>query len=331
VFKVVKPQAEERLLAELELWPALGELLEERSERYGLPVLDYRATLESVRDLLLSEIRLDGEQAHLVEAAELYADSPAIVIPRLLPFCRPRITAMERIDGCKLTEATLGPSARRRLGQTIIEALVARPFWSTSDRARFHADPHAGNLFVTDDGRLAIFDWALVTELSKEQRAAVVQAILAALMLDEPRLSRSIASLGRVVVRVMLDTAVIDALRQVRAGLFPGVAWLTGLLDRVGTSGAMQFTKELALFRKSLLTLSSIISEVSDSVLLDRVFAGTAALQLFAELPWRALVPLDSRTFGSHLSTADLMRAWATLPAVPSRYWIETWRDMIHR
>jgi ubiquinone biosynthesis protein len=329
VFKVVKPQAEERLLAELELWPALGDVLEERCARYGLPALDYRATLESVRDLLLSEIRLDEEQAHLTQAGELYAASPTIVIPRLLPFCRPRITAMERVDGSKVTDAALGRSERRRLAQTIAEALLAKPFWSTTERARFHADPHAGNLFVTHDGRLAIFDWALVTDLSKTQRAAVVQAILSAMMLDESHLCRSIASLGRVADRASFDTAVIDAVRQVRHGIFPGFVWLMRLLDRVGTSAAVHFPAELALFRKSLLTLSGVVAAVSDAVSLDQVFAETAASQFFAELPGRALLPLDSRGFGSHVSTADLMKAWAALPAVPARYWNQTWRDVL--
>merc|ERR1712110_408914 len=31
-----------------------------------------------------------------------------------------------------------------------------------------HADPHPGNLFVTEDGRLCILDWGLVTRLDEE-------------------------------------------------------------------------------------------------------------------------------------------------------------------
>jgi ubiquinone biosynthesis protein len=65
------------------------------------------------------------------------------------------MTAMERVDGRKVTDPGSSPRERRRLARTLIEALIAQPFWSDSAAsAIFHADPHAGNLFVTDDGRL---------------------------------------------------------------------------------------------------------------------------------------------------------------------------------
>ena len=329
VFKVIKPRAEERLLEELEVWPAVGEFLEERCAQYGLPMLEYRTALESVRKLLLNEIRLDGEQAHLAQAAAFYADSPDVIVPRLLPFCAAHVTAMERVDGAKVTASELTPSVRRRLAETMIEALLAKPFWSATQSVPVHADPHAGNLFVTGDGRLAILDWALVTELTSAQRAAVVQAVLGALTLDEAHVVRSIASLARISDRRALDAAVIDAVRQVRQGTFPGFAWLTALLDRAVTVGAMQFPEELLLFRKALLTLMAIVREVCEAVGLDSVFARSATLQFLRELPGRALAPPESRVFGSHVSNWDLMRMWSALPVLPARFWIESWRDAL--
>ena len=79
-----------------------------------MPVLDYRNTLDSIRKLLAREVQLDHEQVHLARAATFHADSPGVVIPRLLPFCTPRMTAMERIDGCKVTDSKLPPDQRQR-------------------------------------------------------------------------------------------------------------------------------------------------------------------------------------------------------------------------
>jgi ubiquinone biosynthesis protein len=329
VFKVLKPLAEERLLAELELWPALGEFLGDRCEHYGLPSVDYRNTLDSVRHLLLNEIRLDLEQKHLAAAAQFYADLPAVHIPRLLPFCTPRVTAMERIDGRKVTDPGVPPEARHRLAETLIEALLAKPFWSSEPIARFHADAHAGNLFLTDDGRLAILDWALVTELTRAQRAAVVQAVLGGLTLDETQTCRSIETLGTVSDGAALRTVVSDAVRQVRKGTFPGFDWLTELLDRLAGSAAVHFPEELTLFRKTLLSLTGVVSDVSGRPSLDRVLTKAGALQFLRELPGRALAPMDSRDFGTHLSDVDLLCTWAALSLLPSRYWIETWRDAL--
>ncbi|MBK8184587.1 MAG: hypothetical protein IPK63_17600 [Candidatus Competibacteraceae bacterium] len=330
VFKVLRPGIEEQLHEELAIWSALGQFLEKRCAELGLPVLDYRNTLDSIRKLLAREIQLDHEQVHLARAAAFYQDSPAILIPKLLPFCTPRMTAMERINGCKVTDSGLPPRQRQQLAKTLIAALVAKPFWNPSPLAAvFHADPHAGNLFVTRDGRLAILDWALVTTLNKTQCVAVVQAVAGALTQDEIGTTQAIAALGRSSDPTALQAAIATGLRQVRYGAFPGFAWLMNLLDGLGTAGAIQFPEELTLFRKTLLTLSGVLEDVSGETSLDEVLIKSGLIQCYRELAARRIAPFDSREFGSHLSNADWFRLWAGLPMTAVRYWIEMWRDTL--
>jgi ubiquinone biosynthesis protein len=295
-----------------------------------LPALDYRHTLDSVRHLLAHEIQLDHEQVHLARAAAFYADSPAVLIPRLLPFCTPRLTAMERVEGRKVTDPGISPGARRPLAETLIEALIAKPFWGNpQSAAHFHADPHAGNLFLTHDGRLAILDWALVIALGKTQCVAVVQAVANALAQDEAGVCRALASLGQPLDETALRVAVAAGLRQVRQGTFPGMKWLMGLLDQLGLAGAMRFPEELTLFRKSLLTLTGVIGDIADESPMDAVLILTGLRQCVRELAFRGMAPFDSRAFGSHLSTADGFRLWAGLPVTVLRYWTEIWRDAL--
>lgn len=330
VFKVLKPGIEARLQEELEIWSGLGVFLEERCAYHGLPVLDYRETLDSVRKLLLQEIRLDREQAHLIEAARFYADSPRVLIPRLLPFSTARMTAMERVYGGKVTDAIdLPPGERDRLATILIEALLAKPFWNAAPIAVFHADPHAGNLFVTDDGRLAILDWSLTARLSKGQREAVVQIILGAMTLDQEWICQGVAVLGRIPPAApVLRTAVTDALAQVRRGAFPGFDWLLGLLDRLATTASMGFSEDLVLFRKALLTLSGVVTDVSRRSATDRTLMTTAITQFWYEFPGRALAPFDSRAFATHVANADLVGLWASLYLTAARFWIGTWQDI---
>ncbi len=330
VFKVLRPGIEKRLHDELAIWAALGPFLEARCEVHELPTLDYRHTLDSVRRLLANEIRLDREQAHLARAAAFYADTPAVLIPELLPFCTPRLTAMERVEGRKVTDP--GPSfgARRPLAETLIEALIAKPFWGNpQSSAHFHADPHAGNLFLTHDGRLAILDWALVISLSKAQCVAVVQAVANALAQDEAGVCRAIASLGQPFDETALRDAVAVGLRQVRQGTFPGMDWLMGMLDRLGMTGAMRFSEELTLFRKALLTLKGVIGDVVGPSPLDPVLIRTGFRQFIRDLAYRGVTPLDSRAFGSHWSTADGLRLWAGLPVTALRYGLGAWQDAL--
>jgi len=329
VLKILKPGVEERLQEELEIWPRLGQFLEERSARHGLPVLEYRETLERVRTLLQGEVRLDRERDHLAAAARFYAGSPAVLIPRLLPFSTPRATAMERVRGRKAPEAGGGAAPRRRLAETILAALVAQPFWSAAPTATFHADPHAGNLFCSDDGRLAVLDWSLVARLSKAQRVRLMQILLGALCLDAPRIAEAAAALaaGRTDADA-IRTAAAVAVGEVRGGRGPGFAWLLRLLDRLVASGAATFPEDLLFFRKALLSLLGVVADVSADCDLDAVLSRAAGAELCREWPARILAAPDSRAFGTHLSNADLLGLWLSLPATAARFWAGLWRDL---
>ena len=325
IFKVLKPGVERHLREELVIWSALGTFLEQRCAQYDLPALDYAETLDSVHRLLINEVHLEREQEHLAQAARFYADYPQVVIPRLLPFCSASITAMERINGRKVTDAGGSQPQRQHLAHTVFDALVAKPFWNDGVLTTFHGDPHAGNLFVADDGRLAILDWCLVARLDKIQRAAVVQIVLGALSLDETRICQAVAILAsKPPAESPLRAAVEDALRQVIRGTFPGFNWVLGLLDRLATSTHVGFPEDLIMFRKALLTLKGVIADISTRCSTEGVLISAGMRQFQRELAARPFVSMDSRAFGSHVSNMDLFRLWYTMPLTVTRYWSET-------
>ncbi len=327
VFKVLKPGVEERLREELDIWSALGAFLEQRCVHHDLPVLDYADTLDRVRKLLVNEIHLEREQEHLAQAAGFYADYPQVVIPRLLPLCSSKITAMERINGCKVTDSEGSAHQRQQLANTVFDALVAKPFWSDTPSTTFHGDPHAGNLLLADDGRLAVLDWSLVARLDKAQRVAVVQIVLGALTLDETQICRTLATLARKPpTEALLRATVSNALRPVALGTFPGFDWVLGLMDRLATSTNMGFDEELIMFRKALLALTGVIADISTLCSKEGVLMGSGLRQFQSELAIRPFVSMDTRAFGSHVSTTDLYRLWCTMPLTATRYWLKTYR-----
>jgi ubiquinone biosynthesis protein len=168
VFKLLKPGIEERLEQELDLFARVGSHLDQRCDEFGIPQLDYRESFEQVRDKLRHELRLDQEQQHLAQARTFYGGEPRVQVPALFDYCTRRVTAMERVVGGKVTEHGLASRGeKRRLAELVVEALIARPVFSTAGQALFHGDPHAGNLFLTRDHRLAILDWSLVGSLGE--------------------------------------------------------------------------------------------------------------------------------------------------------------------
>lgn len=325
VFKVLKPGIEERLELELELLGRAGSRLDEVSAELVIPQLDYRDTFDQVRHKLLSEIRLDLEQDHLTKAAAVYADNEQVQIPVLFECCSGRVTAMERVFGEKVTDHRLDTqSERHRLANLIAESLLAQPIFSPTSQAMFHCDPHAGNLLLTHDGRLAILDWSLVGQLGESERVAMGQILLGAVTLDAARIA---AVLGQLDIRRQLNHSalrrVIDNwLQKICRGMMPGLTWLVGLLDDATHSARLRMGADMMLFRKSLLTVEGVVNDLrANHFELERAFL-CAALEAFGrDLPLRWISLPTSRAYATRLSNLDLTTTTLQWPMAIMRYW----------
>lgn len=323
VFKMLKPGVEKRLAEELSLFSEVADFLAGRSRQLGLPDIDYRDLLAGVEHLLRREIRLAGEQANLLAAARFYRDDPQIWIPELLPWCTPRLTAMERVFGSKADEAGLSARQRSRMAGLMVTALLARPFWSERHDALFHGDLHGGNLLVADDGRLAVLDWSLTATLLKSEREALVNVALGGLTLDAARIRRALAVLGGAPAEHPALAAAVEAAldRLVLARRPPGFAWLLGILDDLALRGAAAFREEFTLFRKSWLSLSALLGDLAAGVSPDPPLFAVGMERFLAEAPARLFAHPRASGFSTHVSNAELLAACASSWLAGPRWW----------
>ncbi len=332
VFKLLKPGIEERMEEELALLEQVGAHLDEECEELDIPRLDYQEAFGQVRDKLLQEVRLDEEQRHLAAAAATYAGEPRVQIPELMDYCTPRVTAMQRVFGRKVTDHDLDDARqKRRLAKLVVNSLIAQPIFAKNNLAVFHSDPHAGNLFLTDDGRLAILDWSLVGTLDKRQRAAVVQILLGGLTLHAEGIVAVLRELGdHRLDEAALRTTVDAWLRRIRHGQFPGLKWLVGMLDEAVATAGLRIVADLLLFRKSLYTLDGVVGELgADGFQMDEVLVKEFLCHFTREWPLRWLSLPHSREFATRLSNWDLTRTVLGLPWTASRFWLHNSLDLI--
>jgi ubiquinone biosynthesis protein len=325
VLKVLKPQINERLEEELEIWSDLAAFVDERCKCEGLPLLRCTEIFQTVRELLANEVRLDLEQMHLKEAARFYAGSEKIQIPVLFPCSTPRITAMERVFGTRVTDTEhLAYDARKELAGLVLKELVAKPIWNTEPRAIFHADPHAGNLFYTDDGRLAILDWSLAGYLDKTEREQTAQIVLGALSLDANRILQAIAAMA---IELPDESALREVVTRAVAALYrseaPGLQWLLDLLGDAMFKAGVLFGQDLVLFRKSVLTLEGVVADVSEGLSLGKVLTFSGGLALLREWTTRYVASPMSRDFGTHVSNIDLLSLYFAAPSAMTRFFTD--------
>jgi ubiquinone biosynthesis protein len=336
VFKTLKPGIEQRLAEDLAAWPVLAEELESRARVLGVPDLAWRETLDQVRDLMLAEVDLGGEQRNLDAAATFYRGDRRVTVPLLLEGCGPRVTAMTRIAGVQVT-AVAHPHLRRRAARTTVDALIARPLFSVGP-VLVHGDPHAGNLVWTPDGRLGILDWALAARIDPRSLALTAAIVLAALRLDRRGVMRALGSLARDGGdRSALERVAAEAVAQLARGAapqrwtldptsgaadaLPGLGWLTTLLDRAALEAGARFDDDLLLLRKSLLTLDGVVRDLAAGhpIALDLALAATG--RLFEEWPRRLIASPFSRDFATHLSNLDLVSLWWLVPTRARNAW----------
>ena len=332
VIKMLKPGIEDRLQLEFKLLQQVGELLDDECQNLDIPELEYGKFFAQVIEVLQQEILLEQEQQNLQAAAACYVNQPLIKIPRLLQPCSSRVTAMERIMGNKLEAATIVSATQRmRLADLVVTGLLVQPIFSSAEHSLFHGDPHAGNLFCTNDGRLALLDWSQAGHLDLSQRRLLSRIMLAASTLRPEKIVTMIAEMayGPIPDSAGLRRAIEKSLQSIRSGRFPGFSWLVSLFDSVVLEARIQFPANVLLFRKALLTVAGIVEELSG----DRERADTVVMHEFmrifaAEWPWRWQFLPSGTDRTSHLSNADLLDATMATFTHPSQFFAEYWLSL---
>lgn len=335
VFKIVRPEAEKALEKELELWPELGQALEDICAELNLPKLEFAGPLAEASLLVADEVRLDREQTHMRRALELYRDVPEVSVPELLPWCTSRVTAMTRIKGKPLADAlnekNCDKATRLRIAEKLVDGLIARPFWMSETWAIFHGDPHGGNIFYDENGKIVPLDWSLAVELPKHDRVAILQLLMGGLRMDDKAITRSLGELGLSTDAEKLQQTGVWAVAAIRQGNFPGFDWCLMVLDHAVEFGGLRLRAELALFRKALFALLALVEDVAPNASTDSVVVGAGLARLADEWPTRTFANPFTRNWGTHVSTAELMRLFSDMPLSATRFWFGCWSDMLKK
>ncbi len=226
-----------------------------------LQVIDVRGVIAEAREGVLRELDFRHEARNQEYFNSLNPHPEQVYAPRIYrELCSERVLVMERIEGTPVSQLeTLPLEQRRRLAAMGAESLVRQVFLA----GFFHADPHAGNLFVCPDGRLCFLDWGLVGHLTRRLRHALADFWIAAVEPDSERMVQIAADLAPVDARPDLremEKQIMLALREElnfaigRQAL--GRAMLR-LLFIFGQSG-IPLSRDYALMAKAVISIEEV-------------------------------------------------------------------------
>jgi predicted unusual protein kinase regulating ubiquinone biosynthesis (AarF/ABC1/UbiB family) len=175
VVKVRRPGIAEQVELDLSVLRSTAGLLAGHSETAR------RLQLEALADELEVHLRQEldfVEEAHNTELiAGLVRQYERIVVPQVVrPFVTERVLVLEWIDGKKVErDHGLAPELAAELAREFFGAYVRQVIVE----GVYHADPHAGNILLTRDGRLALLDFGLLGRLDEDTRRGLSLLLLA--------------------------------------------------------------------------------------------------------------------------------------------------------
>ena len=177
VVKVQRPGVREIIVKDLEALEEITEFIDAHTEigkRY-----EFSNMLSELRQSLLRELDFQTEAGNLRRLRSSLREFERILIPEPIEdFTTSRVLTMDYIAGKKITVLSPlrmmeldGPGLSEELFRAYLKQILVDGF--------FHADPHPGNVFITDDDRIAILDLGMVGHISGSFQENLLRLLLA--------------------------------------------------------------------------------------------------------------------------------------------------------
>jgi len=158
---------------------------------------------------LFAEIDYIAEGRNADRLRYALRDRSQILIPRIIwKYTSRKVLTLEFLAGTKIDKVSQLTSMNLDLNGLARE-LVACYMEQVLKHGFFQADPHAGNLAVSDDSKLIIYDFGMVSEISEEERQAIWGCIDSVIRHDLSSLVDYLMKLG-----VVKDTAQKELLER---------------------------------------------------------------------------------------------------------------------
>lgn len=175
--KVQRPGIRERLVDDFEALGEVARFLDRHTEmgrRYRLARM-----VEEFRRMVFREIDYRAEANNLETLRAIVEDFDRLVVPSPIgEFTTARVLTMEYVEGRKVT--TLTPFRRVELdGPELADQLFRAYLKQILVDGFLHADPHPGNVYLTEDGRLALLDLGMVLRLRPDFQQKLISLLLA--------------------------------------------------------------------------------------------------------------------------------------------------------
>jgi len=268
VVKVQRPNIREQIVEDLEALNEIARFLDAHTElgrRY-----EFENMLVNLRKSILRELDFKMEANNLISIGQNLAEFEKIIVPDPVEdFTTSRVLTMEYIPGKKIT--MLSPLRVLEIdGAGLAEELFRAYLKQILIDGLFHADPHPGNVFLTDDDRIGLLDLGMVGHVTRGFQDNLLRLLLAesegrgedaaevAIKMGEPKAGFDRADYVRRVAEFVAEHT--DAsLTRINAGQ------VTLEITKISADCWFRLPAEFTMIAKALLNLDKVVYTLEPS------------------------------------------------------------------
>jgi len=182
--KVRRPKAFTTIQADLNVLACLASRLHDRYPE--LQVYNLPALVEELRYSINNELDFLKEAANIKVFRAAIDENSLVTAPKVYDaYTTRKVLTMGFVEGVRVSKIDLGREQRRKLAEAGLEVQINQIL----RQGFFHADPHAGNVLITPEGRICLLDWGMVGRLTHTMRRDIIDLLLAILDRDEERVT----------------------------------------------------------------------------------------------------------------------------------------------
>ncbi len=175
--KVQRPNIRQQIAEDFEVLEQIAEFFDAHTEMGRRH--QFLKILEQFRLTIQQELNYEREAQNLVAVGENLKEFDLIQVPQpIADYSTRSVLTMDYVRGRKIT--AIGPLGRLDLkGTPLADELFKAYLKQVLLDGLFHADPHPGNVFLTDDGRIALLDLGMVGHTTSTMQESLLKLLIA--------------------------------------------------------------------------------------------------------------------------------------------------------
>jgi predicted unusual protein kinase regulating ubiquinone biosynthesis (AarF/ABC1/UbiB family) len=277
VVKVNRPGIREKVAVDTKvlrrLVPLVGRFIDPSLRFTAQSVVDQFS--ETVRE----EMNYKLEAKNLVQIQKNLRSQRDVVVPKLFPeVSSERVLVLGYVGGIKVSDVESLDAAgldRKKLARRVAKLF----FKMLLSQDIFHADPHPGNIAISRDGKIVLYDYGMAGRLDQETRTRLVRFYTALVNFDSPRIVDIMVELGvlqpftnRYVIRRGVELAFADM--QGKKVEETEVKALMEIANRTIYQFPFKLPKNLVLYMRMLSILEGVCLKLDPDFRFVKILGG---------------------------------------------------------